>query len=185
MWYNDNMSFIQRNWRTLLFSIIGLVAGIAFVEMLRRDVNLATAMVAFGTLILALVTAMSIDNSRAIEKRNRKERLLNEIIEWAVDIVKCESEQRFHTMSLLELEIAKESRKVQYLEADRRATLINLHQKYQSVDARSEYVRTIAKRFGDNFQAIADQTADKLREQLIILIKQIKGEITPEDRDHM
>jgi uncharacterized membrane protein YfcA len=93
------MSFIKRNWRTLLFSIIGGVVGVVFVEMLREDVNLATAMVAFGTLILAIVTAMAIDSSRAIEKRrrqeelakerrNRDERLLNEIIEWAIEIVK-------------------------------------------------------------------------------------------------
>ena len=83
------MSFIKRNWRTLLFSIIGGVVAVVFVEMLRGDVNLATAMVAFGTLILAIVTAMAIDSSRAMEKRNRKERLLNEIIEWAENISKC------------------------------------------------------------------------------------------------
>jgi hypothetical protein len=136
-----------------------------------------------ATLLLAIAAFWSIWQNHLIQKRERKQRLLNEIIEWAIDIAKCESEQGFHTMSLLELEVAKESRKVQYLEADRRTTLINLHQKYQSVDVRSEYVRSIAKRFGDNLQAITDQTADKLREQLIILIKQIKGEIPPEDRD--
>lgn len=89
MWYNDSMSFIKRNWRTLLFSIIGGVVAVVFVEMLRGDVNLATAMVAFGTLILAIVTAMAIDSSRAMEKRNRKERLLNEIIEWASGCMSC------------------------------------------------------------------------------------------------
>ena len=55
------------------------------------DPNLATAMVAFATLLLAFVAAMSIDATRAQDKRRRKEALLNEIIEWAMDAAKCEA----------------------------------------------------------------------------------------------
>lgn len=88
MWYNVGMSFIERNWRTLLFGIIGGIVGIVFLEMLQGDEKLATAFVAFGTLILAIVTAMTIDAGRAREKRDKEERLLNEIVEWALEATK-------------------------------------------------------------------------------------------------
>lgn len=100
-WYNTDMRlkrFVKGNWRTLLFATLGGAVGVAFISMLRVDVPLATSMVAFGTLLLAIVTAMTIDNSRrqeerrrqdelAKEKRLRDERLLDEIGDWALAVV--------------------------------------------------------------------------------------------------
>ncbi len=68
--------------------IIFLVVAVYFIKMARSDTSLANALVAFGTLILALVTALSILNSINREKRDRKERLFNEIIGWAENIIK-------------------------------------------------------------------------------------------------
>ena len=168
------MSFIERNWRTLLFGIIGGVVAVVFVEMLRGDVNLATAMVAFGTLILAIVTAMAIDSSRAMERRNKKERLLNEIIEWATEI---------HTVSLkidlpkidpsLELYIEEKAEGNQEIIEGIKRNIVNKEHyrievetlfKYSIPCSRAEYIRVLAS---ENFKdhgiiKIVDNIIDNL-----------------------
>jgi len=81
--------------------LIGLLAIFALVWLaytvfiLKSDPLLADAYVAVGTLILALVTSvlvgltwLTIRNADQKEQRNRKERLLNEIIEWATEAAK-------------------------------------------------------------------------------------------------
>jgi hypothetical protein len=78
--------FVKDHWRSLLAIVLVFIVCIVFINMLWGNPNLATAFVAFGTLLLVIVTAMTIDNIRAQEKRNRKERWLNEIIEWAEDV---------------------------------------------------------------------------------------------------
>lgn len=111
MWYNDGMSFIKRNWRTLLFGIIGGAVGVVFFNILWGDPNLAVAIVAFGTLMLALATALNIINSNEQEKRRREEelskekrdkdeRLLNEIIEWVINVLKLNSDLLSFTESV-------------------------------------------------------------------------------------
>lgn len=80
--------YIKSPWRPSLIIIVGSIVGIVFIALLRKDPNLASALVAFGTLLLAIVTAMVIDNSRQQEKRRKKEGLLNEIIEWADNIAR-------------------------------------------------------------------------------------------------
>ena len=83
------MDFIKRNWCLLLVVTAFAVVAIVFFNILWGDPNLASEIVAFGTLTLALVTALHIANSNEQEKRRRKEGLLKEIIEWAIDISKC------------------------------------------------------------------------------------------------
>ncbi|MCK4368222.1 MAG: hypothetical protein KAV68_00925 [Dehalococcoidales bacterium] len=48
----------------------------------------AVPLSAGATLILALMAFLAIRQTRAMQKRERKERLLNEIIEWAIEITK-------------------------------------------------------------------------------------------------
>lgn len=78
-------SNIKKRWLSLFLGLIFSIIFISFVYSVQRDPNLSQALVAFGTLILALVTSLTILNSREQEKRDRKERLLNEIIEWATE----------------------------------------------------------------------------------------------------
>ncbi len=80
--------------------LLGLVAVFLIVWLvytiliLRSDPQLANAYVAVGTLILAFVTALlvlftylSVKSGYDREERDRKERLLNEVIEWAEGII--------------------------------------------------------------------------------------------------
>ena len=100
MWYNGSMKtwFKKFGIGILLgLAVIFLSAWLAYtIAILKSDPQLASAYVAVGTLILALVTALlalftwlSIRSGEEREERNREERLLKEIIEWAQDIAGC------------------------------------------------------------------------------------------------
>jgi hypothetical protein len=93
--------WFSRNWRPLLIVAVGLAIAIVFVKLLGECPNLATALVAFGTLVLAVVTAFSIDasdrrerNRIAEDNRVRQEerehdfrrRSIDGIIDWALKL---------------------------------------------------------------------------------------------------
>jgi len=94
---------LSKGWAIVfVFGSLALILGLAYGATLLEFpylVNLPMALVAWGTLMLALATFQMITNSNEREKRRRKEelskerrdkdeRLLNEIIEWAIEIVK-------------------------------------------------------------------------------------------------
>ena len=66
MWYNNGMT--TDNWINLIAAII--VGG--------------------GTLFLGIMAWRTIHQTRSIQRAEKRERLLNEIIEWAVDVTKGE-----------------------------------------------------------------------------------------------
>lgn len=79
----------------LLLVILGVMYPISGFK------DLSSSLVAWGTLMLAIATFTLIKTSKdqenqrrqdelAKEMRDRKERLLNEIIEWAIDMTRCE-----------------------------------------------------------------------------------------------
>ncbi len=166
----------------MLFSVIGGAVGVVFVQMLREDVNLATAMVAFGTLILAIVAAMAIDSSRAIEKRrreeelakeerDRKERLLNEIIEWAEDVARL----NFKIYNFIEAQIAKES----WVES----SIGEIVSQFQVVEAKGDYINTIVlssfKGKGELLSAVKAVNKE-IRELVDISMKRLDGKVATE-----
>jgi len=51
---------------------------------------IAAILVGGGTLFLGIMAWRTICQSRSIQKTERRERLLNEIIEWAIDASKCD-----------------------------------------------------------------------------------------------
>jgi len=56
---------------------------------------IAAILVGGGTLTLAIMTWKSIRQTRSIQKAEKRERLLNEIIDWAVDVGKRGSDINF------------------------------------------------------------------------------------------
>ena len=80
--------WFRRNWLGFLEYGLGLLIalGIFYVFVTFYDDWLAFS--AFATLLLALAAFLAIRHSSEQEKRNRKERLLDEIIEWAEDVAK-------------------------------------------------------------------------------------------------
>jgi len=113
------------------------------------------------------------------ENRDRKERLLNEIIEWAVDVAKCGStvnippSQPFFSI-LYEKTSLKLSQgdKEKLLEGikkddDRRWLYRHMeaHSKYQIVDARGEYIVYISEPFKEIILRV-NEVKSKIREYL-------------------
>ncbi len=123
------------------------------------------AISAGATFLLALAAFWAIWQNHNLQKRERRDRLLNEIIEWAIDVAKCETQADF-------------------LSRSRKSMLIGLLFKYQAIDAKSEYMKVTAVKFReDDFQVTVNETAQKLKDHLDILEKQIEGKTTAEERD--
>lgn len=89
---------IKENARSLFIAFLVVLVGVVVFNQMWGDPNLSYAMVAFGTLLLALVTAWSIDNRNQQEKRRMEEdkkireeekeyefkrRCMDDIYEWA------------------------------------------------------------------------------------------------------
>jgi hypothetical protein len=91
--------WLKKFGQIILWLLIGIFIGgwlIYTITLLQTDQQLTNAYIALGTLILAgatvllaVLTWLNIKSSNEREKRNRKERLLNEIIEWATQILEC------------------------------------------------------------------------------------------------
>ncbi|MBA7577120.1 hypothetical protein ES708_18966 [subsurface metagenome] len=58
----------------------------------------AAILVGGGTLFLGIMAWRTIHQTRSIQKAEKRERLLNEIIEWAIDIAKCGKEIDLSTL---------------------------------------------------------------------------------------
>jgi len=128
--------WFRRNWLGFLEYGLGLLIalGIFYVFVTFYDDWLAFS--AFATLLLALAAFLAIRHSSEQEKHNRKERLLNEIIEWATDVVNCGFG---HEQTIMP-------------EVDEiREKLVGLGNKifrYQAIDTRSKYITKVAEVFG-------------------------------------
>jgi hypothetical protein len=185
-WYNGDMkNWLKKFGVAILFAIltIFLVIWLSYtIFILQRDSQLAEAYTAVSTLILASVTAflafftyLSVKSGYDREKRDRKERLLNEIIEWAIDVNKCE----------LELSIAPVQTGITDQSLLAEFTFLNLLLKYRNVDARSEYVKQIASNFGKVLQVAAEKTTSELAATEELLLEHpLDATITQQIRDH-
>lgn len=81
-WYNEGMGKLK-------YAGVLLAGGLyiwALIFLLNADNWVGIS--AISTMILAIAAFWTIRNSREQEKRDRKERLLNDIIEWAVDVTR-------------------------------------------------------------------------------------------------
>jgi hypothetical protein len=87
-------------------------------DFFKDPVAIATLVLAFVTVFLAIGTFLTIRQNRKFREKDRKERLLNEIIEWAEDVVKSAT----------------------YRRKQDRDELWDAHQKYLSSEAKCEYM---------------------------------------------
>lgn len=175
--YNVGMEiwrFIKNRWRLSLFVAFICIVCVIFFNLMWGDPNLATAMVAFATLLLAFVAAMSIDTIRAQDKLRRKEALLNDIIEWATDVIECEVESPF---SALQTGVKDERVLMALLN-------LSLLSKYRVVGARSEYAEGIALTFGKSLQSAVKKITDELAATVEFLQKHLDSATAEEIRKH-
>jgi len=161
----------------LVVVIIAIIYFITeFILVLRDNPNWSQSYTAFGTLILAFATALlalftwaSIKNRTDKEKRDKKERLLNEIIYWAEDVAKYS----------LEKGIFDETIPVSGLQAERvLPELLDSVIGFRIVRARSVYTSNIASEFDQELKKSIDNLTEEIKSQ-IKLIMEYKRKLTP------
>jgi hypothetical protein len=132
----------------------------------------ATLCMVLATLFLAYTAAKTIESSTEQEKRRRKDALLNEIIEWAVDVLECETE-----VSLAPIQAGVTDQNVL-----RGFARLNLLFKYRSADARSEYMINIAQVFEKDLQSAVAKATGELAITLEFLSEHLETATTEEVR---
>ena len=124
----------------------------------------AAILVGGGTLFLGIMAWRNIRQTRSIQKAEKRERLLNEIIEWVTDLNKCawESEYTISTgVSSGEYKILREA---------------NIFSRFRAADSKSEYIRNIALIFGEDLHSNAEQVKKQLDKLLALKWKSLKSE---------
>ena len=113
------------------------------------------------TFLLAIAAFWAIYQNYQLNKRERKERLLNEIIEWAEDIRKSSSESIDPNEIIFDTPIEQMATQRGFY---------NLHLRYQAISVKSEYMEGIAKEvFGNELLSATEIVTQKLGEILDIL----------------
>lgn len=112
-----------------------------------------------GTLFLGIMAWRSIRQTRNIQKSERRERLLNEIIEWGKNMLESE-------LSAAPLQAGLKDPKTLI-----KLVYFDLLVKYRKVNARSEYSIHIASNFKGALQSTVNKAADKLRAIIKLLME--------------
>jgi len=110
---------------------------------------IAAIIVGGGTLFLGIMAWRTIRQTRSIQKRERKERKLITIVEWATDIAKCETSVPLTPLPIVELIKSLpqlDKTKVDMIfEYHNRNPRINLIMRYQNLDAMGKRMVLISK----------------------------------------
>ena len=213
MWYNGGMTTEQLNFLVaVIFALIGAsllwfgikrknrfmkalgtsLLGGAGVAVFVESAQLREILTAAASVFAIFISALSIDEARRLRKdsldrenRDRKERLLNEIIEWAISIAKCESESPMTVLPFTELVSFEEPAQQKVVEYVNRFDRVQLMRRYQAVDARSESIKAVAKeldkKFEGNLFPIVRRTASELAKNITIISKHLEGQSTEEE----
>jgi len=133
---------------------------------------IAAILVGGGTLALAIMTWKSIRQTRGIQKNEKRDRLLNDIIEWAVDINKCGWERELS----MPVGVPQERYELYWVYQD-----INLLSKFRAADAKSEYIGSIASAFGEDLTSAFDNVKKQLDKLLALRWKRLKSKKAEEE----
>jgi hypothetical protein len=103
------------------------------------------------TLVLAIAAFLTIRDSRNAQRIDRRNKLLKEIVDWAVDILRCE----FFEVPEFSAQASalKDTQYIEYMKSRQSITALNAKARYQAVMARNAYVGTIAERLDAEYHA--------------------------------
>ena len=123
--------------------------------------------ITLGAVVVALgIGVASILHTRSLQKKERRERLLNEIIEWAIDIGKCG--KRADLSDLLHIADDKQE---SFLPIRMTEAALNIG----LMEGRNEYISTTALNFGQELQEDVDILIDCLEAYKELLEAESKG----------
>jgi hypothetical protein len=116
-------------------------------------ITLAAVIVALG------IGVASILHTQSSQKRERKERLLNEIIEWATDISTCSFKtDKYALANVVKIDLLL-------------VNLAALEDQYNSVRMKGKYIQGIASAFGTDLGNSVHEVITKLDEHIEIIRK--------------
>ena len=132
--------------------------------------DLINLLVVIGTISLAVAAFSSIRQTRKLQERERTDRLLNEIIEWALELSTCSlsipAPMMFEDIigGLEEAAVEKMVRRANL------TTYTNLRLSYQILTRKSKYIENIASSLPGNL----DYAVKRLRKQIDNVISTLK-----------
>jgi len=158
--------------------IVSTIIITSFIALLYLNVKegftnlaLSSGLLAITTIVLAIVAFGAIWQNHSLQKRERKERLLNEIIEWAEDVARL----NFKIYNFVEAQISKES----WIES----SIGEIVSQFQVVEAKGAYMNSIAissfkedKKLNKDIKAINKG----IRKLVDVSVKRLDGEVTTE-----
>ena len=127
---------------------------------------IAAILIGGGTLFLGIMAWRTIRQTRTIQKAEKRERLLNEIIEWAEDIAEGGSKEELQTT----MEVSDQT--LQRIDID------NLLRRYKPALVRVIYMCEIALVFGEDLHTAVVETTKELLKFSAVTIKHLVGKTT-------
>jgi len=128
---------------------------------------IAAILVAIGTLTLAFMTWKSIRQTRNIQKSEKRQRLLNEIIEWALDAAKCGSRGVIKDLPTLE----EATKNVRRMKLSQSITCGNIELESIVIKNRGAYIKNIALAFQKDLQEAVNTLMKEVNDHKDILDK--------------
>jgi len=153
----------RKYWKQYAIALIFFFVALAFIFLLMQNASLANATVAFGTLILALITAISIINANDQSKRDRKERWINEIIEWAIKLINWRSENKGVFRDISRIRSHKEQR------LHKSAHIIELREALAGTHGRNQYAQRIALKISPSLYGPVDRLVKGVEDYIKLL----------------
>jgi len=145
----------------------------------------APAITLFAVAVALGIGVANIIQTKGIQTNEYKQKLLGEIIDWAIGIVTCESEPEVPILPALELQSAEMEQAKAAVQHINAVATANLARRYQALDGRSKFIESIAKKldrkFGVNLEALVNSVANKLDEHLGMLYKRVNNEIPEQE----
>ena len=127
MWYNGGMD--TSDWINLIAAI--LVGG--------------------GTLFLGIMAWRTIRQTRSIQKAEKKERLLNEIIEWAINVINWRSEAKSIFKEMAGITNDKQQ------QVHMHAHIVETKEGFVGMGGRNQYISNIAEKFAKVLQEAVER----------------------------
>ena len=118
---------------------------------------------AIATFSLAGAAFWAIWQTHGIQKSEKAQRLLNEVIEWSIDIQKCPFEKDFRTIV--------GATGVNKLRLSVYEHIIAVKESYQAITARNPYIFEIARNFEGSLQKAVEELIKDLKEHIKLLDK--------------
>ncbi len=135
---------------------------------------IAAILVGGGTLFLGIMAWRNIRQTRSIQKSEKRERLLNEIIDWATEVADIGFEE-----SIISLPDARDGSVDQYdMQKMILSKLSSVYSKCKAIESRSTYISFISQKFDKELHKYVSDVyfkIDNLEKLLAKSIEEDKG----------